>query len=183
METTLCNLLSSRKQIDALKQEHQSIRLAYEAKFIEQNEQINYLQEENYRLKYSSQNNQQPQCTKCDENSVDWRMVDNVMRQLLNSLKIQETIRTEYSKLLTDKSLTNISLRLDNDNDNSNSANYSKTMELENDNHRDCKYSQYINNKKQVYTNLITLKRGIQQLYKQISRFIGTTAATTVEFT
>lgn len=70
------------------------------------------MQEENSQLKSikitANNNNNAYKTCNCDSNleHKNWRKnyeicLDNVMRQLLNTLKVQETIRVEYSKLQT----------------------------------------------------------------------------------
>lgn len=97
MENAVNNLLITKKQIDSLNNERNSLMLLYENKINEQNSQIKYLEEENYilKLKLEQQNS---------ANGVQWRQkyeqcLDSIMRQLLNSLKTQETIRTEIVNL------------------------------------------------------------------------------------
>lgn len=97
MENAVNNLLITKKQIDSLNNERNSLMLLYENKINEQNSQIKYLEEENYilKLKLEQQNS---------ANGVEWRQkyeqcLDSIMRQLLNSLKTQETIRAEFVNL------------------------------------------------------------------------------------
>lgn len=97
MENAVNNLLITKKQIDSLNNERNSLMLLYESKINEQNSQIKYLEEENYflKLKLEQQNT---------ANGAQWRQkyeqsLDKVMRQLLNSLKTQETIRAEFVNL------------------------------------------------------------------------------------
>ncbi|RMZ95084.1 Nck-associated 5 [Brachionus plicatilis] len=97
MENAVNNLLITKKQIDSLSNERNSLMLLYENKINEQNSQIKYLEEENYFLKLKLE----------QQNSTDgeqWRQkyeqsLDNIMRQLLSSLKTQETIRAEFMNL------------------------------------------------------------------------------------
>ena len=105
MESVVNSLLASKKQIDMLKNERATLIHIYENKIDEQNDLIKYLQDENLRLKQALnlKASNQTNCN-CEAEHRNWRkkyevFLENIMRQLLNALKIQENIRIEYFKL------------------------------------------------------------------------------------
>ena len=111
MENAVNNLLSSKLQIDQLKSERNSLIQIYEAKLSEQTEQINYLQHENEKLQlklnttpHTNTNSSTSSICSCATEHRNWRKVyepllDNLVKQLMNALKLQESIRVEYFKL------------------------------------------------------------------------------------
>ncbi|CAF0906489.1 unnamed protein product [Brachionus calyciflorus] len=99
MENAVNNLLITKKQIDSLSNERNSLMQLYESKISEQNEQIKYLKEENIYLKQLLNKQQNNESTESIWREKYELCLDNIMRQLLNNLKIQETIRSEFLKL------------------------------------------------------------------------------------